>query len=99
MIAPVIAALDFQVNGYGVLDYPTLVWFVMLVAVTLQISFLTPPVGFALFFLKGVCPPEISLRDIYKGVIPFVLLQLFALAILLLFPELVTWLPAYVFAK
>ncbi|MGH1487032.1 MAG: TRAP transporter large permease [Cellvibrionaceae bacterium] len=97
LISPVIAALDFQVNGYGVLDYPTLVWFLMLIAVTLQTSFVTPPVGFALFFLKGVCPPEVSLRDIYKGVIPFVLLQLTALTFLLVFPELVTWLPAYVF--
>ncbi len=97
LISPIISALDFQVNGYGVLDFPTLVWFLVLVAVTLQTSFLTPPVGFALFYLKGVCPPEVSLSDIYKGVIPFVLLQLTALVILLSFPELVTWLPAYVF--
>jgi len=97
LIAPIIAALDFQVNGYGVLDFPTLVWFVMLVAVTLQTSFLTPPVGFALFYLKGVCPPGIELKDIYKGVVPFVILQLVALAIILIFPELVTWLPAKVF--
>lgn len=97
LISPVIAGLEFQVNGYGVLDFPTLIWFLMLVAVTLQTSFITPPVGFALFFLKGVCPPEISLKDIYKGVIPFVLLQLTALAILIMFPALVTWLPAYVY--
>jgi tripartite ATP-independent transporter DctM subunit len=97
LISPIISALDFQVNGYGVLDYPTLVWFLVLVAVTLQTSFLTPPVGFALFYLKGVCPPEVSLSDIYKGVAPFVGLQLLALFILLVFPELVTWLPAYVF--
>ncbi len=99
LISPIISALDFQVNGYGVLDFPTLVWFLVLVAVTLQTSFLTPPVGFALFYLKGVCPPEVSLGDIYKGVIPFVILQLLALAILLMIPELVTWLPAYVFGK
>jgi tripartite ATP-independent transporter DctM subunit len=98
LIAPVISALDISINGYGVLDNPTLVWFVMLVAVTLQTSFLTPPVGFALFYLKGVCPPEITLTTIYKGVVPFILLQLLALALLILFPILVTWFPAMVYA-
>ena len=97
LISPIVSALGFDVDGYGVLDYPTLVWFVMLVALTLQTSFLTPPVGFALFYLKGVCPPEVTLKDIYKGVIPFVLMQLLALTIVLVFPELVTWLPAKVF--
>jgi TRAP-type mannitol/chloroaromatic compound transport system permease large subunit len=98
LIAPVISALDISINGYGVLDNPTLVWFVMLVAVTLQTSFLTPPVGFALFYLKGVCPPDITLTTIYKGVVPFILLQLLALALLILFPILVTWFPAMVYA-
>lgn len=98
LIAPVISALEISINGYGVLDNPTLVWFVMLVAVTLQTSFLTPPVGFALFYLKGVCPPDISLTTIYKGVVPFILLQLLALALLILFPALVTWFPAMVYA-
>lgn len=98
LVAPIVSALGFDIDGYGVLDNPTLIWFVMLVAVTLQTSFLTPPVGFALFYLKGVCPPEVKLKDIYKGVIPFVMLQLLALTIILLFPQLVTWLPAYVFA-
>ena len=63
-------------------------------AVTLQTSFLTPPVGFALFYLKGVCPPEIRLPDIYRGIIPFVILQLAGLAIVFLFPWLATWLPS-----
>lgn len=98
LIAPVISALEISINGYGVLDNPTLVWFVMLVAVALQTSFLTPPVGFALFYLKGVCPPDISLTTIYKGVVPFILLQLLALALLILFPALVTWFPAMVYA-
>jgi len=62
--------------------------------VALQTSFLTPPVGFALFYLKGVCPPQIGLRDIYRGVVPFVLLQLLALGLVLAFPALVLWLPA-----
>ncbi len=98
LVAPVINALELSINGYGVIDNPELVWFVMLVAVTLQTSFLTPPVGFALFYLKGVCPPEIKLTDIYKGVMPFIALQLIGLALLLAFPVLVTWFPATVYA-
>lgn len=94
LIAPVISALGLNVPGYGVVDNPDLVWFVMLVAMTLQTSFLTPPVGFALFYLKGVCPPEIKLVDIYKGVIPFILLQLVGLAIVAFYPTIVTWLPS-----
>ena len=99
LLAPVIIGMDFDVNGYGVVDEPKVVWFVMLVAITLQTSFLTPPVGFALFYLKGVCPPEIKLTDIYKGVIPFIILQLVGLAIVILFPALTTWLPAMVYGN
>ncbi|MBW2240743.1 MAG: TRAP transporter large permease subunit [Deltaproteobacteria bacterium] len=72
-------------------------WFTMLVAVCLQTSFLTPPVGFALFYLKGVAPPGIELGHIYRGVVPFVLLQLIGLAALFVWPELVTWLPGVAF--
>ena len=97
LLGPVIANLDLQVNGFGIVDYPNLVWFALLVAVTLQTSFLTPPVGFALFYLKGVCPPGVTLIDIYRGVIPFIILQLVALALVFLFPELVTWLPSKVY--
>jgi len=99
LLAPVIANLDFPVQGYGVIDQPVLVWFVMLVAITLQTSFLTPPVGFALFYLKGVCPPEIKLTDIYKGVTPFIILQLIGLAIVVMLPALTTWLPAVVYGN
>ncbi len=97
LLGPVIANLDLQVNGFGIVDYPNLVWFALLVAVTLQTSFLTPPVGFALFYLKGVCPPGVTLLDIYRGVIPFIILQVVALVLVFLFPELVTWLPSKVF--
>jgi len=97
LLAPVIASLDLQINGFGVVDFPNLTWFALLVAVTLQTSFLTPPVGFALFYLKGVCPPDVKLVDIYRGVIPFIVLQLIALVLVFLFPELVTWLPSKVF--
>ena len=94
LLSPVIAALDFNINGYGVVSDAPLIWFVMLVAVALQTSFLTPPVGFALFYLKGVCPPEVKLTDIYRGVVPFIILQLVGLTIVILFPQLVIWLPA-----
>jgi len=99
LLAPVISALDLQINGFGVVEYPNLTWFALLVAVTLQTSFLTPPVGFALFYLKGVCPPNVSLVDIYRGVIPFIILQLIALVLVFVFPELVTWLPAVAYGN
>ncbi|MGY8869730.1 MAG: TRAP transporter large permease [Pseudomonadales bacterium] len=99
LLAPVITALGLNINGYGVVDNPELVWFVMLVAMALQTSFLTPPVGFALFYLKGVCPPNVKLSDIYKGVIPFIGLQLIALFVLVFWPQLVLWLPAIAYAK
>ncbi len=70
-----------------------MVWLAILVAMNLQTSFLTPPFGWALFFLKGVAPPEITTGDIYRGVIPFIAVQLFGLALLYVFPSIVTWLP------
>ena len=99
LIAPVISALELSINGYGVMDNPELVWFVMLVAVTLQTSFLTPPVGFALFYLKGVVPNDVKLGTIYKGVLPFIVLQLIGLTIILMFPSIVNWFPAQVYAN
>jgi len=99
LMLPVILSLDLPVNGFGVVTDPSVVWFAILVAVTLQTSFLTPPVGFALFYLKGVCPPGVSLAHIYKGVIPFVILQLIGLAIVFFWPELTTWLPAVAYAN
>lgn len=99
LLGPVIGALDLSVEGYGVVDNPNLVWFALLVAVTLQTSFLTPPVGFALFYLKGVCPPEVKLTEIYRGVIPFIVLQLIGLSLVFFFPALVTWLPAIAYGK
>lgn len=99
LMLPVILSLGLEVNGFGVVDSPEIVWFAILVAVTLQTSFLTPPVGFALFYLKGVCPPGVTLGHIYRGVIPFVLLQLTGLFIVFEFPALVTWLPAYAYGN
>ncbi|MFN3615946.1 MAG: TRAP transporter large permease subunit [Rubrimonas sp.] len=73
------------------------IWVAIMMAVNLQTSFLTPPFGFALFYLRGVAPPEISTMDIYRGVIPFVIIQLLALVLLAIFPALATWLPGVVF--
>ncbi|WP_067518176.1 TRAP transporter large permease [Endozoicomonas ascidiicola] len=94
LVAPVVGVMDLGINDFGSLDNPELLWFVILVALTLQTSFLTPPVGFALFYLKGVCPPEVTLKQIYQGVVPFIVLQLLALLVVGFWPELVTWLPS-----
>ncbi len=94
LMRPIVNGLGLDIPGFDAIDEPALVWFVILVAVTLQTSFLTPPVGFALFYLKGVCPPEIHLTDIYKGIVPFVVLQLTGLALVFSLPWLATWLPS-----
>ncbi|TVQ38209.1 MAG: TRAP transporter large permease subunit [Geminicoccaceae bacterium] len=70
-----------------------LIWFTLLFAIVLQTSFLTPPVGFALFYVKGVAPPGVTLMHIYKGVIPFILLQGLAVVIVFFWRDLVLWLP------
>ncbi len=72
-------------------------WFCILLAVNLQTSFLTPPFGFSLFYLKAVTPPEITTGHIYRGIIPFVLVQMIGLAIIVFFPQLATWLPRLVY--
>ena len=75
------------------------VWLGIMIAINLQTSFLTPPFGFALFYLRGVAPPEITTPQIYRGVIPFVAIQLFALLLLAIFPGLVTWLPEQIYGS
>ena len=70
-----------------------MVWLATLICVNLQTSFLTPPFGWALFFLRGVAPPEITTGDIYRGIVPFVLMQVLALVLVFFFPGLATWLP------
>ena len=83
LVSPVVAALNFDP-----------IWFTVMFAVCLQTSFLTPPVGGALFYLKGIAPEGIDLPVIYRGVVPFIIIQLIALAILFQWEGLVTWLPA-----
>ncbi|TVQ56572.1 MAG: TRAP transporter large permease subunit [Rhodobacteraceae bacterium] len=102
VFGPVVAGLDFgdHLAGFGgvssSMSVVTLVWFTVLLSTNLQTSFLTPPFGFALFYLKGVAPPEVTIQQIYRGIIPFVLLQLFGLALCVAFPVLVLGLPNYI---
>ncbi len=75
------------------------VWLGIMIAINLQTSFLTPPFGFALFYLRGVAPASVSTAQIYRGVIPFVAIQLLALLLIAVFPELVTWLPGKIYGN
>lgn len=91
VFAPVVKALDFA--AHVPYEGMVVIWFAILVAVNLQTSFLTPPFGFALFYMKGVAPKAVKMQHIYKGVLPFVLLQILGLAALLLWPQIALWLP------
>ncbi len=82
IIAPVLDKLGIDI-----------LWFAIVICMNLQTSFLTPPFGWSLFFLKGVAPPEVTTGQIYRGIVPFVLLQLVGLGILLMYPEIALWLP------
>jgi len=86
IVVPIIAPIA---NLLGI----DLLWLAVLIALNLQTSFLTPPFGFSLFYLKAVAPPEIRIQDIYRGIIPFVMIQILTLILLIMFPLLVTWLP------
>lgn len=99
LMLPVVVSLGFGFDGYGAVDSPDLLWFVMLVAITLQTSFLTPPVGFALFYMKGAAPSSVRITDVYRGVLPFVLIQITVIALVLFFEDLVILLPAQVYSN
>jgi len=94
VFAPLVAGLDFGTHVRG--DEIEL-WFIILMAVNLQTSFLTPPFGFALFYLKGIAPKEIKIQSIYKGIIPFVILQLMGLIVIMWKPEVALWLQRSVY--
>jgi tripartite ATP-independent transporter DctM subunit len=89
VFAPLVVGLDF---GDHVAPENMIFWFIILMAVNLQTSFLTPPFGFALFYLKGIAPKEVKIQSIYLGIIPFVLLQCTAVVIVMLYPNLALWL-------
>ena len=86
IVVPVVAPVF---TAFGV----DLLWVGVLLAMNLQASFLTPPFGFSLFYLKGVAPKEVTTGHLYRGIIPFIIIQVFMLVLIILFPELVTWLP------
>ena len=74
-------------------------WFAIMIAVNLQTSFLTPPFGFSLFYLRGVAPKTVKTVQIYKGAVPFVIIQLFMLLVLSIYPQLATWLPTVIYGS
>ena len=96
IVLPVFAPLIQQLDFAGHVPYPqlTVAWFAILVAVNLQTSFLTPPFGFALFYMKGVAPAGVRIQHIYRGIVPFVLLQILGLAAVMAWPQIALWLPA-----
>ena len=73
------------------------VWLGIMIAINLQTSFLTPPFGFALFYLRGVAPASVETADMYRGVVPFIIIQLFLMLMLSLWPALATWLPSVIY--
>jgi len=85
---PIVAPIFIHLN----ID---LIWIGVLIAMNLQTSFLTPPFGFSIFYLKGVAPPEVTTTQLYKGVVPYVVIQLIALLIVILWPDIALWLPKF----
>jgi tripartite ATP-independent transporter DctM subunit len=93
IFAPILKGVDFgpHLGDGGPILFLT--WFVIMMSVNLQTSFLTPPFGFTLFYMKGTVPPSINMGHIYRGIIPFVLLQMVGLLLIIAFPQLALWLP------
>ena len=91
VVVPLVAPILLAMEGVDP------VWLGIMMAINLQTSFLTPPFGFALFYLRGVAPPSVTTMQIYKGVAPFVLIQILALVVLWYFPAIATWLPTVIF--
>lgn len=94
LFGPIVILLDF---GSHIPQPDVVYWFAVLVAITLQTSFLTPPMGLSLFYIKGVAPPSIAMRQIYAGIVPFVCLQLLCVGLVLAWPETVLYLPHLLF--
>ena len=90
VVVPIVAPVLFQMGVDPV-------WLGVMMAINLQTSFLTPPFGFALFYLRGVAPDSVKTTDIYQGVIPFIFIQIMMLILLSIFPEIATWLPNKIF--
>jgi TRAP-type mannitol/chloroaromatic compound transport system permease large subunit len=93
VVVPIVAPALLRMDGVDP------VWLGIMIAINLQTSFLHPPLGATLFYLRGVAPPEITTRHIYVGIIPFVLIQLVCLAVLWSAPGLATWLPGKLYGR
>jgi TRAP-type mannitol/chloroaromatic compound transport system permease large subunit len=85
---PLVGALGFD-----------LVWYGVLYTITCQIAYMTPPFGYNLFLMRAMAPPEITIKDIYQSIWPFVFVMIFALVIVAVFPEIALWFPNYVYGK
>ena len=88
LYVPLVKALGFD-----------LVWYGVLYTITTQIAYMTPPFGYNLFLMRAMAPPEITLKDIYSSIAPFVLVMIFALALVIIFPQIAMWLPNTVYGK
>jgi len=96
VFAPLVVGLNFEGHvSEGMKVY----WFTVLVAINLQTSFLTPPFGFALFYMKGIAPKEVDIKNIYLGIIPFVLIQCSGVIMVLFWPNIALWFPGLVYAN
>ena len=85
---PLVGALDFD-----------LIWYGVLYTITCQIAYMTPPFGYNLFLMRAMAPPEIALTDIYRSIVPFVIIMMFGLAIVMAFPQIALWLPEHVYVR
>lgn len=93
IFAPILKAIDFTPHIAENKDF--LIWFVVLIAVNLQSAFLTPPFGFALFYMRATVPPEVTMAHIYRGIVPFVILQVITLTFCIYWPEIILWMPRH----
>jgi len=93
IFAPILLKVDFTPHIAENKDF--MVWFVILVAVNLQSAFLTPPFGFALFYMKATVPPSVTMAHIYRGIVPFVALQVLTVALCMIWPEIILVLPRH----
>jgi TRAP-type mannitol/chloroaromatic compound transport system permease large subunit len=86
LYVPLVGALGFD-----------LIWYGVLYTITTQIAYMTPPFGYNLFLMRAMAPPEITIRDIYRSILPFVLVMVLALALVIIFPQIALWLPQLVY--
>ena len=93
LYVPLVKVLDLGLEG------GQLIWYGVLYTITTQIAYMTPPFGYNLFLMRAMAPPEVSLGDIYRSIIPFVGVMICALGLIMAFPEIALWLPSYVYEK